>query len=608
MSALEKRPTTVRALILAYTASEHHQNREDIRHARWWRERMGDEELTDLSLETILTKLEQLGQYGRSPSTVAFYLRYLRRVCAWGTLMGYLVQDPCAGMTLPKERTPAMRVLTVEEEQRLCAMLGPPYSLWVKFAILTGLKQSEQFTLRWRDVDVEKATILLPHTTTGAATVLRLSPDAVTILRQLRAQQQPSMWVFPDVRDPYRAANVHRFYTGRWVTAVGRAGIPWCAWKDLRHTCGVRLAAQGLSADDITRLMRQRETRQAYLYRAFQRGDVRPKPKPVMPRTAVFPEAEHGELRAVLLRDLTAQPVTLGEAARLYATHHLKKRPTRVQFERMYQQFWQTWATRPMDSLPRKEVRAWYMELSETPGAANKALTLLRSLYNWAIDLELITGVNPAWRIRRFAQPSRERFLSVEELHRFMTGLGHLPAKPRTYLLVLLFTGARRSEALFMRWDDLDETTRLWRKPKTKNGMSHMVPLPIQVMEAIQALPRVSEWVFPGMEGKPWSGASVEKMWGTVRRRWGLDDVRLHDLRRSCASYLAMSGENLPTIQNVLNHRSLTPTSIYARLNTKAVDRALQAQADRLWQLAPGATNLQPGASSPPVLELSGPS
>jgi len=54
-----------------------------------------------------------------------------------------------------------------------------------------------------------------------------------------------------------------------------------------------------------------------------------------------------------------------------------------------------------------------------------------------------------------------------------------------------------------MRWDDLDETTRLWRKPKTKYRLSHMVPLPLQVMEAIQALSGVSEWVFPGMEGKP---------------------------------------------------------------------------------------------------------
>ena len=64
-----------------------------------------------------------------------------------------------------------------------------------------------------------------------------------------------------------------------------------------------------------------------------------------------------------------------------------------------------------------------------------------------------------------------------------------------------------------------------------------------------------------------------------------MDDVRLHDLRRTCVSYLAMSGVNLPTIQSGLNHKSLAPISIYARLNAKATDRALQTQADRLCSL-----------------------
>ena len=100
--------------------------------------------------------------------------------------------------------------------------------------------------------------------------------------------------------------------------------------------------------------------------------------------------------------------------------------------------------------------------------------------------------------------------------------------------------------------------------------------------------------MFPGENGKLWSRASVQKLWQLVRRRWNLQDVRIHDLRRTCASYLAIEGENLPTIQTVLNHRSLTHTSIYARLNTKAVDRALQAQADRLCSMVTVPTMLPP--------------
>lgn len=139
-----------------------------------------------------------------------------------------------------------------------------------------------------------------------------------------------------------------------------------------------------------------------------------------------------------------------------------------------------------------------------------------------------------------------------------------------------------------MRWTDVEWSTRLWKKPRTKNGSSQFIPLPVQVVNALARLPRTSEWIFPGDNGKPWSIGSVQKVWYQIRRQWNLQDVTIHDLRRTCASYLAIGGENLSTIQSVLNHKSLVHTAIYARLNTKAIDRALQTQADRLCSLVQG--------------------
>ena len=51
---------------------------------------------------------------------------------------------------------------------------------------------------------------------------------------------------------------------------------------------------------------------------------------------------------------------------------------------------------------------------------------------------------------------------------------------------------------------------------------------------------------------------------------------------------MAIEGENLPIIQHVLNHSGLAHTARYTRLNTKAVDRALQAQADRFCSTVQG--------------------
>lgn len=62
---------------------------------------------------------------------------------------------------------------------------------------------------------------------------------------------------------PTRPVNIHAFYVGRLETAIKRAGIAWCAWKDLRYACGVRLAKQGIPVCEITSLLRQREIRRA---------------------------------------------------------------------------------------------------------------------------------------------------------------------------------------------------------------------------------------------------------------------------------------------------------------------------------------------------------
>ena len=150
----------------------------------------------------------------------------------------------------------------------------------------------------------------------------------------------------------------------------------------------------------------------------------------------------------------------------------------------------------------------------------------------------------------------RERFLSLEEMQRFMAGVPHLPPKPGAYFLTLLLTGARLSEARCVRWTDIEWTTRLWKKPRTKNGSSQFVPLPVQVLNALARLPRTSEWIFHGDNGKPWSIGSVQKVWYQIRRQWNLHDVTIHDLCRTCASYLAIEGENLPTIQSVLITRA----------------------------------------------------
>jgi integrase len=116
----------------------------------------------------------------------------------------------------------------------------------------------------------------------------------------------------------------------------------------------------------------------------------------------------------------------------------------------------------------------------------------------------------------------------------------------------------------------------------TKNGRGHTVPIPTVIATRLYQLPRVTDWVFAGCTDHPrrhrlgpLSYAMIHKHWTGIRQRAKLPDVRTYDLRRTCASWLAINGENTVLIAQVLNHTNLQHTQIYARLNTAPVCRAL---------------------------------
>ena len=135
----------------------------------------------------------------------------------------------------------------------------------------------------------------------------------------------------------------------------------------------------------------------------------------------------------------------------------------------------------------------------------------------------------------------------------------------------------------------------------TKNGTSHTIPLAEILIQRLQQLPRPTVWVFPSRpNGKNGGQAgqrcrtAVRWMWERVRRRAGLPDVHIHDLRRTAASWLAINGESLPVISQMLNHKSLACTAVYARLSVAPVRHALNGNAERMLGPVLAPMNLQP--------------
>jgi integrase len=96
-------------------------------------------------------------------------------------------------------------------------------------------------------------------------------------------------------------------------------------------------------------------------------------------------------------------------------------------------------------------------------------------------------------------------------------------------------------------------------------------------------LPKVDgvPYVFIGQDGTS-PLQNLKRPWDRIRTKAGIPDVRFHDLRRTVGSWLAGSGESLSLIGKVLNHRDVSTTAIYARLNLDPVRRALEHQATKI--------------------------
>ncbi len=225
---------------------------------------------------------------------------------------------------------------------------------------------------------------------------------------------------------------------------------------------------------------------------------------------------------------------------------------------------------------------------SDRPYAANRVRELLHTMFKLARSWEIVeeTHVNPANGITDFKEKKRTRWLSSDEVKRVISVIETLPSKAqRCILWIYLTAGTRRSEPLTLRWTEIDFERGEIHIPQTKSGRPHCLPLPPFLMAMIKALPRVSDWVFPGAKlGDHFK--RIDKVWTRVRDKAGLGkDVTLHCLRHTVGSWLAQSGVPLRVVGDVLNHVDYKSTLVYAHYAHQNLKDALGDHAARLEKL-----------------------
>jgi integrase len=253
--------------------------REEIRFGRKWNSlypRAGLNALTPAALEKARALLTE---EGRTPQTVNRYMAFLRRVLNKAVRDGKIANNPVSRLKMVREYAGKTRFLSPDEENRLCDALGPDYAVWVRIALLTGMRQLEQFSLRWTDVDLTRGLITLPETKAGGVQYVRLNDEASLIFRALHEQALKAQaiaeaeaiaqlrvggrtrpeWVFPS-KNPTTHVDPRNFYRRVYVPKVIALGLEGVTWHTLRHTFASRLAMSGATEGTIAALLRHSGT------------------------------------------------------------------------------------------------------------------------------------------------------------------------------------------------------------------------------------------------------------------------------------------------------------------------------------------------------------
>jgi integrase len=280
------------------------------------------------------------------------------------------------------------------------------------------------------------------------------------------------------------------------------------------------------------------------------------------------------------------QELTFGELEHLYLERHGAYKKSVHNDQSILNHHLAPWRTRKLRAISRGDVGRLHADLGQAghPTWANRIVSLIRLMFNRAEEWGVYAGPNPGKGIRFFREVKRDRFVLPEELPRLFAALREeRNIYIQAALLVALLTGARRSEVLNMQWTQIDFVQAVWRIPDTKAGRPHLLPLPKPVIELVRSLPRQdgNPYVFCGHRtGRPL--VNVSKPWKRIRDRTGLQDVRVHDLRLTLGSWLAVSGASLPLIGKVLNHTNPSTTAIYSRLHLNPVRAALEMNAEKM--------------------------
>ena len=254
--------------------------------------------------------------------------------------------------------------------------------------------------------------------------------------------------------------------------------------------------------------------------------------------------------------------ITVAEVLERYfiARQELKPR-TVTTYRNLFKFYLPDWMHQPIEHITKEMVAERHLKIAREAGkaAANNSMRTFRAIYNFANELlDDSLPVNPVKRLSNtrqwFVIERRQTLVNESDLPKWFEAVNKLENPTiRDYLLLLLFTGARRTETASLKWEDVDMENKTFVLTVTKNGK----PLPLPMSDYIHQLflnrhtVRENDFVFPG-RGKGGHLIEPRKQMEKVTKQTGIK-FSVHDMRRTYTS--AIDGiVGYYELKRLLNH------------------------------------------------------
>ena len=262
-------------------------------------------------------------------------------------------------------------------------------------------------------------------------------------------------------------------------------------------------------------------------------------------------------------RDATTFQQALDQFIRLRCKRHNKPSTAKNTEDTLRSGFGKKWANRDMRDISKADVIKVIDGYSERElhGAANHALTAVKTFFNWCVARGIITA-NPAVTIPRPSPAGqRDRVLTPGELKAVWTAAQNCGFPYGSIIQLLILTGQRRGEVTGMRKAEVDLKKKLWVLPpeRTKNSREHALPLGKLTIEVIKAIPNLNDtYMFPARGNDNASFSGFSKLKSQIDEDSKVSGWTLHDLRRTAATHMAALGIAPHVVERLLNHTSGT--------------------------------------------------